>query len=195
MTIRQNINYASVSESYTDHLIEMLELGELAGRNPGKLSGGQKQRAAIARALARKPKLLLMDEPLSALDEKLRRNLENELEKIYQELNIPVIMVSHDLATVFRLAEKSILMNNGIIERQGSPMDVFLDQKTSNKFSFCGTVLKITKTDIVYTAVVAVGERISEVILTESDIKGISPGDKILIASKAFQPIIRKLNQ
>ncbi|NTV46975.1 MAG: ATP-binding cassette domain-containing protein, partial [Chlorobiales bacterium] len=174
-------------------LLETVELTELKDRYPATLSGGQQQRVAVARALARDPELLLLDEPLSALDMAMRVKLQDEIRRIHEKFNLATVLVSHEKQEVIRLASRILWLDNGKIVKTGSPKQVFLTRNFSAKFSFVGTVLDIIKSDIIYRATISVGSELVQVVLTEDDVKEIKIGDQVLIASKAFNPIVRKI--
>ena len=122
MTVQKNIAYAQKvgNAEEVDELMEIFGLTELARQKPDKLSGGQKQRVALARALAAKPNLLLLDEPLSALDYEMRLNLQDEIRKAHEMLQSATILVSHDIQEVRKLATSVILLHNGAVNDQGS---------------------------------------------------------------------------
>jgi iron(III) transport system ATP-binding protein len=112
----------------TERVNRVLELVHLEGygdRAPGQLSGGQQQRVALARALIMEPKVLLMDEPLSNLDAKLREEMRTEIRRIQKKLNITSVYVTHDQIEAMTLSDKIVVMNQGIIEQIGSPMEVY----------------------------------------------------------------------
>lgn len=124
LTVRGNINYGLQRSGGNalvsmDHTIELLGISALLERKPERLSGGEKQRVAIARALATNPRLLLMDEPLSALDLKRREEFLPYLERLHQELEIPVLYVSHMPDEVVRLADHIVLMDAGKVVASG----------------------------------------------------------------------------
>jgi molybdate transport system ATP-binding protein len=102
-----------------------LGLEELAGRRPAEISGGQQQRAALARAVVRRPKLLLLDEPLAALDAPTRRQLRGELHALLSRAGIPAVVVTHDPAEALALADTLVLMHEGKILQSGAPYDIF----------------------------------------------------------------------
>ncbi len=104
--------------------LEMMGLADFTDRYPDELSGGQQQRVAIARALAREPRILLLDEPFTALDESLRRSLRKELRAICDGMNIPVVLVTHDLSEVLALADRVVVLEQGRVVTEGSPLDV-----------------------------------------------------------------------
>lgn len=114
----------------------MTEMEELKNRFPSTLSGGQKQRVSLCRALMNRPKLLLMDEPLSALDPNMRTKLQSEILTLHKEFETTTIMVSHDPSEMYRLASRVVVLNQGKIINDGLPKDVLLKTKGSQKFSF-----------------------------------------------------------
>jgi len=128
MTVRGNMDYALEDPrdaEFIDQLLEITELSSFADRRPRTLSGGQKQRLALARALVRKPKLVLMDEPLSALDEEMRWKLQDELLKLRSLINFTALMVTHDKEEIFRVADRVIRLENGMIAASGTPSEIF----------------------------------------------------------------------
>lgn len=106
-------------------IIEIVDLGNLEKRFPAELSGGQRQRVALARALVIKPDLLLLDEPLSNLDAKLRVKMRVEIKKIQQELGITTVYVTHDQEECFSISDKVAIMNKGIIEQMDEPSNIY----------------------------------------------------------------------
>ena len=111
---------------------EMLKIDELLDRKPKELSGGQRQRVALGRALVRKPKVFLFDEPLSNLDAKLRQEMRLEIKKLHTQLNNTMIYVTHDQTEAMTMADRICLMNNGIIEQVGTPEELY--DKPANTF-------------------------------------------------------------
>ena len=196
MTVRQNLEYAlkkGASTNIIDELIDMMELGELENRKPDTLSGGQKQRVALARSLVQKPKILLLDEPLSALDPEIRAKLQDYLSKIHKAFELTTIMVSHDITEAIKLADRMIELDNGSVAKSGTPAQLFGDAKLSGKFQFTGIVLTIEAQDFLNILSLVVGKEVVRVVVDESEAKKLSPGDKVIVASKAFNPIIKKL--
>jgi molybdate transport system ATP-binding protein len=131
LTVAQNIAYGLGGQPHGQkqrRLAEMLELFQLAGleqRYPRQISGGQQQRVALARVLARRPRLLLLDEPLSALDAPTREELRPELRRLLRGGNIPVVLVTHDRIEAMALADQLIVMDQGRIQQQGTMAEVF----------------------------------------------------------------------
>ena len=128
MNARENILYGhSDPKRAEEDLAEMIGLFQLHGleyRYPKELSGGQKQRVALARALMRKPKILLLDEPLSAIDLSVRRAIRNELKSLQKRLSIPMIIVTHDLGEALTMADRLIVYNRGSVIQAGPPMEI-----------------------------------------------------------------------
>lgn len=117
MTVAQNIGYAQRAHnpSHINELLDIFGMKGLATQKPGKLSGGQKQRVALARALASSPQILLLDEPLSSIDQEMREALQSEILKAHEYLNSTSIMVTHDLPEARRMANEIIKIKNGLI--------------------------------------------------------------------------------
>lgn len=132
-TVRENIAFGmrlrrlprTEIDRRTDELIAQLQLSGLGDRLPSELSGGQRQRVALARALAINPKLLLLDEPLSALDKKLREDMQVELRQLQQRVGITTLFVTHDQEEALALADQIVVMNEGRIRQVGSPMEIY----------------------------------------------------------------------
>ncbi len=126
LTVKQNIELGMEKQfsSSTQELLSSMNLDGFENRMPATLSGGQQQRVALARALARQPKVLLLDEPFSAVDQVTKRKLRLELLKLIRKLNIPIILVTHDLDEAAMLANKICVLHNGTSLQTGSPIEV-----------------------------------------------------------------------
>ena len=130
MTVRANLEFAqekNADKKQIDELIGAMQLGDLQHQFPPTLSGGQQQRVALARALVRRTDLLLLDEPLSALDQTTRLHLQDYLLEIHRLYKPTIVLVSHDIGEVFRLAHRVLMMENGRIVRTGTPLEVFAE--------------------------------------------------------------------
>jgi putative spermidine/putrescine transport system ATP-binding protein/putrescine transport system ATP-binding protein len=146
MTVVQNVGYGLKNRGYERGRIparveEMLALVKLAGfedRRPAQLSGGQQQRVALARALAISPEVVLLDEPLSALDAKLRQELRVELKEILSAVGATTIVVTHDQEEAMSLGDSVIVMSEGRIKQQGQPTEIYADPKTKFVAEFIG---------------------------------------------------------
>jgi molybdate transport system ATP-binding protein len=126
LRVRDNIGYGvKHSPGVVEQIASVLKVGELLDRWPSELSGGQQQRVALARALARKPRLLLLDEPLSALDAATREQVRSELAQVLRNLAMPTIAVTHDWVDALTLGDQMIVMSGGRVLQTGPPQDVF----------------------------------------------------------------------
>jgi sulfate transport system ATP-binding protein len=119
-------------------LLELMRLESFADRFPLQLSGGQRQRVALARALAIKPEILLLDEPFGALDAKVRKELRSWMRRLHNDMHITSIFVTHDQEEAMEVADKVIILNNGIIEQIGSPAEVYNQPSNSFVYDFLG---------------------------------------------------------
>jgi len=190
MTIEQNLLFVQKDRDLANHLLEMTELDALRDRRPNTLSGGQQQRVSLCRALMNRPKLLLMDEPLSALDPKMRTKLQNEILTLHREFGTTTIMVSHDPSEIYRLASRVIVLELGRVINDGSPKDILLKQFGSQKFSFDGELLEIIKVDVIYIAIVAIGQQLVEVVVSKEEANTLRVGERVGVSTKAFAPTI-----
>ncbi|BFM49814.1 TOBE-like domain-containing protein [Marinomonas sp. THO17] len=120
------------------YLLDMVQLGHLAQRYPSQLSGGQKQRIALARALATKPEVLLLDEPFGALDAKVRKELRRWLRGLHDELGFTSVFVTHDQEEALELSDRVVVMSNGHIEQVDKPGDLYASPKSRFVFDFLG---------------------------------------------------------
>ncbi len=196
MTVQENLTFALEDKKNNQtiaDLIEIVELGDLKSRKPDTLSGGQKQRVALARALVCKPSLLMLDEPLSALDTEMRSKLQDYILQIHKEFNLTTLLVSHEMGEVFKMSDEVVVIEEGKVTRQGKPEVLFSNQQVSGKFQFTGEILNIQKEDIIYIISVLIGNNLVKVVADEREATLLSVGDKVLVASKAFNPIIQKL--
>lgn len=119
-------------------MLEMVNLGGFARRSVNSLSGGQQQRVAIARALANEPKVLLLDEPLGALDLKLRKDMQTELKKIQQQLGITFVFVTHDQEEALSMSDTVVVMDKGRIQQIGTPQDIYNEPQNAFIADFIG---------------------------------------------------------
>jgi len=146
MTVAENIGYGlrikgvpgAAREKRVQRALEMVRLAGLGHRRPNQLSGGQRQRVALARAVVNEPEVLLLDEPLGALDLKLRQEMQIELKQIQQEVGITFIYVTHDQEEALTMSDRLAVMTNGQIEQIGSPVDVYERPATEFVAGFIG---------------------------------------------------------
>ena len=192
-SVLDNLLYVNKDKELANYLLKMTELEELKNRFPQTLSGGQKQRVSLCRALMNRPKILLMDEPLSALDSNMRTKLQNEILTLHKEFNTTTIMVSHDPSEIYRLANRVVILNFGGIINDGTPKDILLKTKGSQKFSFEGELLDIVKVDVIHIAIVSIGQQLVEVVVSKEEVKNLKIGQKVSLSTKAYSPTIQGL--
>ena len=148
MNVRDNIGFglkiarqpASVIKQRVDEMLGIIHMEEFAHRFPHQLSGGQQQRVALARALAIQPQVLLLDEPLSALDAKIRLSLRQEIRAIQRALGITTIYVTHDQEEALSISDRIVVMSKGRIEQIGTPLEIYNTPQTPFVASFVGTL-------------------------------------------------------
>jgi len=147
-TVRQNIGFGLELRGWkheairrrVDELLELVQLQGFGGRYPSQLSGGQRQRVALARALAVQPRVLLLDEPFSALDAKVRKELRAWLRNLHDEMHVTTVIVTHDQEEAMEVADKIVVMNHGRIEQIGTPAEIYDTPATPFVISFVGAV-------------------------------------------------------
>lgn len=190
LTIRENIAFglklqkvkkAEIKER-VDNIIKLVKLEEHADKSPDQLSGGQKQRVAIARAIVNNPKVLLLDEPLGALDLKLRKEMQLELKQLQRELEITFIYVTHDQEEALTMSDRIVVMNKGRIEQVGTAHEIYERPQTKFVAQFIGETNLFEDVEILEKNgnyyVVAIG---SEKVSTDS-MKDFKPGEKVHIS-------------
>jgi len=136
------LKYRKVSKSdireKVNRALDLVQLPHVADRFPNQLSGGQQQRIALARAIVIEPDVLLLDEPLSALDANLREEMRVELKRIQRELGIATVFVTHDQSEALAMSDKLVVMNNGVVEQEGAPEDVYNNPASAFVADFLG---------------------------------------------------------
>ncbi|WP_193179320.1 ABC transporter ATP-binding protein [Nisaea sediminum] len=146
MTVRQNVGFplkvrkrpASEIRARVDECLDLVQMGEYADRMPSQLSGGQQQRVALARALSFKPQVLLLDEPLSALDKKLRADLQWELKALHDQLGVTFIYVTHDQDEALSMSDRIVILKDGKIQQSGIPGELYNRPRTRFVADFLG---------------------------------------------------------
>ncbi|EIW4615558.1 ATP-binding cassette domain-containing protein [Campylobacter upsaliensis] len=194
MSVRENLAYATQNQRKIDELLELIGLKELANSRPKELSGGQAQRVALARALAKEPKILLLDEPLSALDFKMRSHLQEELLKILKHFKTTVLLVSHDLAEIYRLSARVLQLSGGKIIKDLPTKQFFTHHNLSAKLRLNAILLEINQSDILVVLTLLLGQDIVKITLSEEEFikeySEIKIGDTLMLSIKAFNPLI-----
>ncbi|MFN3361431.1 MAG: sulfate/molybdate ABC transporter ATP-binding protein [Pseudanabaenaceae cyanobacterium] len=148
MTVRENIGFGlrirrvphKQIKARVDDLLELVQLRGLGDRYPHQLSGGQRQRVALARALAVEPKILLLDEPFSALDAQVRKDLRQWLRRLHEEVHVTTVFVTHDQEEAMEIADHIVVMNKGKIEQEGTPAQIYDHPATPFVMQFIGPV-------------------------------------------------------
>ncbi|HHD79533.1 MAG TPA: ATP-binding cassette domain-containing protein [Epsilonproteobacteria bacterium] len=190
MSVEENLLFVKKDKALAKHLLEITQLNQLKDKLPNTLSGGQKQRVSLCRAMMNRPKLLLMDEPLSALDPEMRTKLQNEILTLHKEFATTTIMVSHDPSEIYRLAKRVIVLHLGEVIGDGTPKEILLKTSGSQKFSFEGELLDIVKVDVVYVAIVSIGQQLVEVVISSVEAKNLRIGQRVDVSTKAFAPML-----
>ena len=193
LSVIDNLLYVKKDKDLAKQLLSLTDLYELKNRYPNSLSGGQKQRVSLCRALMKRPKILLMDEPLSALDPHMRLKLQDEILTLHKEFKTTTIMVSHDPSEMYKLASRVLVLKDGKIIDDGLPKDILLKTQGSQKFSFEGVLLDIIKVDVINIAIVAIGQQIVEVVISNIEAQNLIIGEKVNVSTKAFSPTIKKI--
>ena len=147
-TVRQNVGFGLELRGWkpeairrrVDELLELVQLQGFGNRYPSQLSGGQRQRVALARALAVQPRVLLLDEPFSALDAKVRKELRAWLRHLHDEMHVTTVIVTHDQEEAMEVADRIVVMNQGRIEQIGTPAEIYDQPATPFVMSFVGAV-------------------------------------------------------
>ncbi len=192
MSVMGNLLYASRNREMAEKLLDLIGLQQLKHVKPPNLSGGQKQRVALARALMQQPGFLLLDEPLSALDEQMRALLQDELMKLNRELGVTILIVTHDSSEMYKLCDRVLVFEKGQIVVDTSPRKLFVERATTQKFAFKGEILEIRAVDAVYVAVIAIGNNLVEVVIDSDEKENMLAGDIVVVGTKAFNPTVRK---
>ncbi|MCR2101728.1 ATP-binding cassette domain-containing protein [Campylobacter upsaliensis] len=194
MSVRENLAYATQNQRKIDELLELIGLKELANSRSKELSGGQAQRVALARALAKEPKILLLDEPLSALDFKMRSHLQEELLKILKHFKTTALLVSHDLAEIYRLSARVLQLSGGKIIKDLPTKQFFTHHNLSAKLRLNAILLEINQSDILVVLTLLLGQDIVKITLSEEEFikeySEIKIGDTLMLSIKAFNPLI-----
>jgi molybdate transport system ATP-binding protein len=185
LSVRDNLRFAldkGQDERKVDELLEAVDLVNLADRKPFQLSGGQQQRVTLARALVRMPDLLLLDEPLSALDTNMRKRLQEYLHTLRQHQDFTVIMVTHDLDEIFSLGSRVAVMDHGIIKKLGTPVEIYSSHAAEvDGLVMYGKILSVDVGDSQLRARVIIQKKIHEIDLPLSKLNEMVPGRSFIV--------------
>ena len=149
LTVGKNKISKEEAQKIAEEYMQLTNIEELAGKKPGTLSGGQQQRVAITRALVQKPEVLLLDEPLSNLDARLRLKIREEIRRLVKEVGITTIFVTHDQEEALSISDKIILLNEGYIQQHDDPQNLYLEPSNLFVAKFIGNpIINITEVEI-----------------------------------------------
>ena len=198
LTVERNVAFGIKEKRRLNELKDLMSLIGLSGYEryyPAQLSGGQKQRVALIRALARKPDLLLLDEPLSALDWETRRQLQEDLKRITQQFQVTTLYVTHDITEVYKLADYVVVLESGRIVKQGTPEEVFLGKKLSTRIQIVGKVVSIESDSIIAAVNVLHDDQYFKTLIDteEVDRLNLKVGDDVVIGAKSSDVILFKV--
>ena len=196
LTIARNVGYGLVNKRQSraeidkrvKELLALVGLPDQGSKYPGQLSGGQQQRVALARALATSPSILLLDEPLSALDARVRVRLRDEIRALQRRLGVTTIMVTHDQEEALTMADRIVVMNHGVIEQVGTPLEIYRDPKTAFVADFVGTMTFID------AEVAGPGQiKIGDIPLAANGLEGKAPGSRVRLGFRPEDVRVRDL--
>ncbi len=185
LTVLKNVAYGlenrrmarAAIDTRVAELLQLVGMPEQGRKYPAQLSGGQQQRVALARALATSPGLLLLDEPLSALDAKVRTRLRHEIKELQRQLGVTTIMVTHDQEEALTMADRIVVMNHGVVEQIGTPEEIYSDPASAFVADFIGTM------NFLPAVVSGPGRvRLGDVELESDDGEGLSSGTPVTLA-------------
>ncbi|MBV8047069.1 MAG: ATP-binding cassette domain-containing protein [Paludibacterium sp.] len=188
-SVRENIAFGAGrhGQPLVEELLALTGLAPHAAQRPASLSGGQRQRVALARALACRPRLLLLDEPLSALDLSLRHELRQMLRDMQGRFAFTTVLVSHDLAEVFSLADHVLQLTQGRVTAQGSPAELFLGAGGDRgRCLLHATVLAVRPADVLWRVSVQVGQELVDVLVSAAEAQALSPGQTVVLSAGAL---------
>ena len=197
LTVSDNVGYGLVNQRWSrqriaDRVAELLQLvglPEQGDKYPVQLSGGQQQRVALARALATSPGLLLLDEPLSALDARVRLRLREQIRELQRRLGVTTIMVTHDQEEALTMADRIVVMNQGVIEQVGTPAEVYANPATAFVADFVGTM------SFFEGKLTAPGHlSLAGIDLACADDRGLSPGARVTVGLRPEEVRVRNVD-
>jgi iron(III) transport system ATP-binding protein len=196
LSVRRNVGYGlenrrlarAAIDARVAELLAMVGLADQGEKFPAQLSGGQQQRVALARALATSPGLLLLDEPLSALDARVRVYLRHEIKKLQRRLGVTTVMVTHDQEEALTMADRIVVMNHGVIEQVGTPLEIYREPASAFVADFIGTTNflegRLTARERV---------RVGELELCCGGAPDLAPGADVLVAIRPEDVAVRDI--
>lgn len=205
MTVLENIQFAlkkGEGQKMIKELLEIIELQGLQHHKPNALSGGQQQRVALARALVQRPELLLLDEPLAAMDQETRTKLQRYILHVHQEYGLTTILVSHDIPEILKMSNHVLVLAEGRITKQGSPATVFGRKQTApytedspDDIQITAEIVAITtKSDTTMLITALIGNDLITLTSTKKETTTMTIGDQIIVSFDTCHPRIQKMN-
>ena len=196
MTVLQQLAFALPKNS--DHhliaeLLDLMDLEALQHQKPNLLSGGQQQRVAIARAIARRPRILLLDEPLSALDDEMRHRLQDYILKARQRFQLTILLVSHHLPEIIRLADSVITLDQGRIIKQGLPADVFPNAQNAPAVNLTATVIKIVDSNNAFIVTLDCAGTTIDLTISPAEAAALQPGRQVTLSANLLSAQVHLL--
>jgi molybdate transport system ATP-binding protein len=190
MSVEENLLFVNKDKKLCDELLEITGLEQLKKRLPNTLSGGQQQRVSLCRAMMKKPKLLLMDEPLSALDPAMRNRLQKEIMILHKRFGTTTIMVSHNPNEIYKLATRIIEIKDGQIISDSKNKDEIFNTNKEQEITLQGEILDIIKHNNQNKIIVSIGQQIVKLEIDNQKIEGIKIGNIINLTLKDFNCLI-----
>ena len=175
--------------------LELVGLSGLNNRSSNALSGGQKQRVALARSLVQRPQILMLDEPLSALDIDMQHKLQQYILCLHCEYELTTILISHDLAEIIKMSDYVLAIEQGRITKQGQPAEIFTNQRAINGgCEFVGKIIDINQQGVMFVLTILIGTDSVQVIADKDEIHQFRPGDTVFVGLTSFNPVLRKID-
>jgi len=198
MTVERNVAYGIKEKWRIKEIKDLIDIAGLSGYErhyPAQLSGGQKQRVSLIRAIARKPDILLLDEPFSALDWQTRIQLQEDVKNIIKQFNVTTMYVTHDVSEVYKLANNVIVMESGKEVKRGTPEEVFLGKRLSTRVQVTGKVVGIEHDSIMASVTILHADQFFKTLIDTEELKSLNLriGDDVVVGVKSSDVILFKI--
>ena len=198
MTVEKNVAYGIKEKWRMKEIKELIDIAGLSGferHYPSQLSGGQKQRVSLIRAIARKPDILLLDEPFSALDWQTRIQLQDDVKNIIKQFNVTTMYVTHDVTEVYKLANNVIVMESGKEVKRGTPEEVFLGKRLSTRVQVTGKVVAIEHDSIMASVTILHVDQFFKTLIDTEELQSLNLriGDDVIVGVKSSDVILFKI--
>jgi molybdate transport system ATP-binding protein len=198
MTVEKNVAYGVKEKWRMKEIKDLIDIVGLSGYErhyPAQLSGGQKQRVSLIRAIARKPDILLLDEPFSALDWQTRIQLQDDVKNIITQFNVTTMYVTHDVSEVYKLANHVIVLESGKEVKRGTPEEVFLGKRLSTRVQVTGKVVGIEHDSIMASVTILHADQFFKTLIDTEELKSLNLaiGDDVIVGVKSSDVILFKI--